>query len=296
MALPKQVKKAPAAGKTSAGGAEAKSLTKRQQKAVADKENVEPVQVAKVPSKRGKQSEASAEEVEVVPEEPSPKCQAPAKRGRPKTAEAPAESPVKRQGKKGKRGQDLSGALSPMVKNLSRKLKQAAAAEAPEEPLRPAKKESKAQELLGAIRRTIASVPFKAPFIAGVRLHPGVLTSYDEDGFPSMRTVIPHEMAEDLSEVCIRTNMATRKVQEIQRNKKVSLHFQDQRGRGGWVTLKGDAKVDFVGASDDVVELRLRPDCCECVSYVEGPTSADAGAGWKPAVLQRQADGWRRSQ
>jgi len=157
------------------------------------------------------------------------------------------------------------------------------------------RKVNKTQEFLNVVRRTMLSIPFKAPCVAGLRLHPAVLTSFDEDGFPSMRTVIPYEVAGDFSDIRVRTDMATRKVQEIQTNSKVSLHYQDQRGRGGWVTFKGDAKIVIAG--NDLVEIVIRPERCECMSYVDGPTSADNGEGWKPAVAIRPAGGdtWRRS-
>ena len=65
------------------------------------------------------------------------------------------------------------------------------------------------------------SIPFKGCDVAGVRLHPAVLTSFDNEGFQSMRTVIPNTISEDLSDIRLRTHLANRKVREIQRNKKV---------------------------------------------------------------------------
>jgi hypothetical protein len=201
--------------------------------------------------------------------------------------------------------------FSPMVRRLSlelkkerkggRKAKEVAVPEAceatPEKIVR-TPKVNKTQELINVIHRTINSIPYKAPPVAGVRLHPCVLTSIDEDGYPSMRTVVPSHMEPDLSEIRIVTSIDTKKIQEIQKNKHVSLHYQDQRGRGGWVTLKGDAKINFK-PEGDMAQVAVRPERCEVVSYMEGPTSADNGEGWKPAVLVRPnggADGWRRTQ
>jgi hypothetical protein len=199
--------------------------------------------------------------------------------------------------------------LSPMVRRLSlelkkerkggRKAKEVAVPEAVEakpEKIAKAPKLNKTQELISVIHRTINSIPYKSPPVAGVRLHPCVLTSIDEDGYPSMRTVVPSHLEPDLSEIRIVTRIDTKKIQEIQKNKHVSLHYQDQRGRGGWVTLKGDAKI-HLKKEGEMAEVVVCPERCEVVSYMEGPTSADDGEGWKPAVLVRPNGGadWRRT-
>lgn len=206
----------------------------------------------------------------------------------------------------------LQRALSPMVRRMSQgRKRQRSEVEAPDPgpveresdllspKIRAPKAPSRTEALLTVVKRTMSSIPYKAAPVVGVRLHPAVLTSVDQDGFPSMRTVIPAFVAPDLSEIRINTKIDTRKVQEIQKNKRISLHYQDQRGRGGWVTLKGDAKLSLSGKEEDSAEVLLVPDRIECVSYIEGPTSADNGEGWKPAVMVRtpgQKPGWRRTQ
>merc|ERR1719174_2124570 len=97
------------------------------------------------------------------------------------------------------------------------------------------------QKQLSAMHATIASIPYNAAPAVGVQLHPAALTSMDSSGYPSTRTVVPGFVAQDLSEIQMTTQKGTRKEAEIKSNPKVAVHFQDKRGRGGWVTLKGEA-------------------------------------------------------
>jgi len=154
---------------------------------------------------------------------------------------------------------------------------------------------TKKDVLIKAIHDTIESIPYEEAPAAGVLLHPAALTSIDGSGFPSTRTVIPTYIAQDLSEVRIPSQTGTRKETEITANPRVSLHFQDQRGRGGWVTLKGMADLQKSGNGEEM-HIILRPERCEMMSFMEGAMAYDDG--WQPAILVKLpgGEGWRRSQ
>jgi len=157
----------------------------------------------------------------------------------------------------------------------------------PEKPL------SRTQELTNTIHKVIASIPFKAAPAAGVTLHPAAFTTFDADGYPSTRTVVPHYISDDLAEIRITSKTGTRKEQEISEDNRVSLHYHDQRGKQGWVTIKGYATLKE-GVQEDTIEIVIRPERCECVSYNEN-MSAD-GDGWKPAIMvSAGSSGWRRT-
>jgi len=144
---------------------------------------------------------------------------------------------------------------------------------------------------LQAVHATISSIPYHAAPAVGVTLHPAALTSVDPQGFPSTRTVVPTLVASDLSEVRMSTRKGTRKLAEIQGNSKVAVHFQDQRGRGGWVTLKGCATTQ-PGAQEGTVEVILKPTKCEALSYVESDLLTDE-QGFKPVLLEHANGEWR---
>lgn len=149
----------------------------------------------------------------------------------------------------------------------------------------------KVQSLLAAIHATISSIPFHAAPAAGVTLHPAALTSQDAQGFPSTRTVVPGAVAVDLSEVKISTRKGTRKEAEIKADGRVAVHFQDQRGRGGWVTLKGHASIR-PGVQEGMLEIVVKPITCESLSYVETELLID-GEGFQPVRLTRDGDEWK---
>jgi len=152
------------------------------------------------------------------------------------------------------------------------------------------KTSQKVQRVLAAIHATISSIPYHAAPAAGVTLHPAALTSKDAHGFPSTRTVVPAAVAADLSEVKISTRKGTRKEAEIRADDRVALHFQDQRGRGGWVTLKGRALVRS-GAQEGMLDIVLKPTTCEAMSYVEAELLVDS-EGFTPVSLTRKGDEW----
>merc|ERR1712216_1073564 len=69
------------------------------------------------------------------------------------------------------------------------------------------------------------------------------LISMDQNGYASARVVVAREIEPDLSFFRLNTRADTRKVNEIRAQPKVSLTFQDQVGRGGWLTIKGNARL-----------------------------------------------------
>jgi len=153
---------------------------------------------------------------------------------------------------------------------------------------------NKSQDMISVIHRIIQSIPFKEPAAPGVVLHPGALTSFDEEGYPSTRTVIPDYISDDLSEIRVNSKEGSRKQTELSNNSKVSVHFQDLRGRGGWVTIKGLAKLK-ASRTNGYFTIVIVPERIEVMSYNEG-VMADAD-GWKPAIMVRHMnDFWRRTK
>jgi len=155
--------------------------------------------------------------------------------------------------------------------------------------------EDNIEQILSAIHNTISSVPYNAAPAAGVQLHPAALTSTDPHGFPSTRTVIPSFIAPDLSQIHLTTHRGTRKEIEIKENPKVSLHFQDPRGKGGWATIKGDASLR-PGADAMSLEILMCPCKCEVMSYTEGIMGDDDG--WMPRILVKKGStgSWKLAQ
>jgi len=141
------------------------------------------------------------------------------------------------------------------------------------------------QKLLAKAKRCIEAVPYQG---SSKGPHPVSLITFDSEGFASARTVVPREFAEDLSFILLNTRKDTRKVGEIQHNPKVSLNFQDQRGRGGWLTMKGVAELQPLDGNS--VNILVTIVQIEGVSYNED-FMADR-EGWKPMVLRRVDGRW----
>ena len=117
-------------------------------------------------------------------------------------------------------------------------------------------------KFLAKCRATIAAVSYRGKTDRNWNgAHPVALVTVDDAGFPSARTVVPREISEDLSYFRLQTGPATEKLRELQSNPRVCLNYQDHRGRQGWLTVKGTARVE--GRTDgefnlhvDVTELR----------------------------------------
>lgn len=151
-------------------------------------------------------------------------------------------------------------------------------------------------DLLQKCRQTIGAVPYHDridPAWNGV--HPASLVTLDASGFPSARTIVPREIAEDLSYFRLQTRAETLKLEEIVNNPRVSLAYQDQRGRQGWLTVKGMATLDSAGrgrsgrsAGPDQVNIHVEVTEIRGMSYlVDLMGDKD---GWVPITLVRDSD------
>mmetsp|Transcript_91580 Transcript_91580/g.262333 ORF Transcript_91580/g.262333 Transcript_91580/m.262333 type:complete len:183 (+) Transcript_91580:93-641(+) len=154
-------------------------------------------------------------------------------------------------------------------------------------------------ELLARIRSSIASIDY---YSNGrdltVGMHPCSLVTFDSDGYPSARTIVPLEIRDQPYEFAsfrFYTRSDSRKVVEILRDKRVAIVFQDQRGKQGWVTVKGDARLERGTNASYPVDIIVESRKLEAVSYNEGLLT-DAGTGQTPVVLVLDDDGkgWRR--
>ncbi|CAD7933487.1 unnamed protein product [Amoebophrya sp. A120] len=117
-------------------------------------------------------------------------------------------------------------------------------------------------------------------------IHPVSLITLDENAFPSSRLVVPRGISNDFTSIKLNTRTNTRKVQEITNNSnKVSVTWEDQKGKGGWIVAKGVAVIVPLDQARcdilvDVVKV-------EVMDYNE-KLMADT-EGWKPLVLERNA-------
>lgn len=127
------------------------------------------------------------------------------------------------------------------------------------------------------------------------------LITLDEDGHPRARVMDPFEPEKGLV-VWMATNADTRKVEDLRRDPRATLHYFDTEGIG-YVTLQGEIlliedperkalhwKPDWKNfyqdeyRGRDYLLLRFVPRRLEIVSHTHGIAS-DAMA-WRPAVLE----------
>ena len=139
-------------------------------------------------------------------------------------------------------------------------------------------------EILARCLRCIQCVPYhdRTDFV-----HPVTLITADPDGFAfSARVVVPREISDDLSYFRLNTRPETRKVAEIQKDARCSLMYWDQRGKQGWLTLKGSVtKVESQHQGNNrSVDLHFSAQKLEVMNYNEALRQED---GWVPIVLQR---------
>eukprot|EP00933_Yihiella_yeosuensis_P006859 TRINITY_DN111685_c0_g1_i1.p1 TRINITY_DN111685_c0_g1~~TRINITY_DN111685_c0_g1_i1.p1 ORF type:complete len:208 (-),score=10.09 TRINITY_DN111685_c0_g1_i1:256-879(-) len=139
------------------------------------------------------------------------------------------------------------------------------------------------QRVLKSCLDLINSIPYKDSVTMGA--HPVSLISHDEDGFSSARLVVATEIAPDLTIFKINTRAGTRKVEEIRNDPRVSLVWNSQKGKQGWLTVKGVAELgneDNKGRLDITVVGRK----IEVMSYNQPGLTTD-GEGYKPVLLER---------
>jgi len=138
-------------------------------------------------------------------------------------------------------------------------------------------------EILARCLRCIQCVPYhdRTDFV-----HPVTLITADPDGFAfSARVVVPREISDDLSYFRLNTQPETRKAAEIQKDARCSLMYWDQRGKQGWLTLKGSVtKVESQQGNDRSVDLHFSAQKLEVMNYNEALCQED---GWVPIVLLR---------
>ena len=139
-------------------------------------------------------------------------------------------------------------------------------------------------EILARCLRCIQCVPYhdRTDFV-----HPVTLITADPDGFAfSARVVVPREISDDLSYFRLNTRPETRKVAEIQKDARCSLMYWDQRGKQGWLTLKGSVtRVESQQQGNDwSVDLHFSAQKLEVMNYNEALRQED---GWVPIVLLR---------
>eukprot|EP00928_Gymnodinium_smaydae_P008595 TRINITY_DN13126_c0_g3_i1.p1 TRINITY_DN13126_c0_g3~~TRINITY_DN13126_c0_g3_i1.p1 ORF type:complete len:194 (+),score=32.69 TRINITY_DN13126_c0_g3_i1:32-613(+) len=143
------------------------------------------------------------------------------------------------------------------------------------------------QETIAKARRTIEAVPYGGQNSPNGP-HPVSLVTLDASGYPSARSVVPREIAPDLGFFRLNTRDGTRKLAELKANPRTTLHFHDQRGRQGWLTIKGNSVLEPLG--DGRVDILFNAIALEAVNYNEN-LMADT-EGWQPTVLLRKNGSW----
>ncbi|MCA6092166.1 pyridoxamine 5'-phosphate oxidase family protein [Streptomyces sp. SCA3-4] len=152
----------------------------------------------------------------------------------------------------------------------------------------------------------------EALFAAALRLvreHPyGFLTTYD--GLRPHTRLVEHLGVGEDGSLHIGTSPRSRKAADVARQPRVTYAVED-RGAAAYVVLEAEAHVEdglqerlaywkddfraFFPAGpegDDYVVLRLRPDRIELMDFTHEVHPAPFGL--VPAVIERDADGWRR--
>merc|ERR1712046_80705 len=130
------------------------------------------------------------------------------------------------------------------------------------------------RQVIAKAKKCIDAVPYRDRH----DVHPVSLITLDKDGFPTARTVVPREYNDDVSFIRLNSRKGTRKIDQIRQNNRVSLNYQDQRGRGGWLTIKGTAKLEE--ARDGSLDILVTAVALEGVNYNEGLMADEDG--WVP--------------
>ena len=112
------------------------------------------------------------------------------------------------------------------------------------------------------------------------------LITIDADGFPASRCLNAREISKDFTYLRFQTRASTRKLVHLRGNNKVAITYVDGRGKGGWVTLRGEAELQ--NRSDGEVDIHVNVLKIESVNYNEELMQDDSG--WQPEMLQRVAD------
>lgn len=154
---------------------------------------------------------------------------------------------------------------------------------------------SAACEVLRSCRSLIKTIPGSTGF--GVA---ALATNSTEAGAPRLRLHQVLDVAEDFSRIKVMTWGKTRKVAEIKANPQVTVFWQSQQGKMGWVSASGPAEVEpqtFKDKTEQPYEgfvITVCPRQLEVLNY-EPLLMADTNhQGWIPLVLQREERGtWK---
>ena len=178
-------------------------------------------------------------------------------------------------------------------------------------------------QVLLAAHGVIRSVPYElAP-----SMHPATFITFDSDGYASARVLVPRVISEDLSTITLNTRVSTRKVsrktaqipsivrrflpahidatrhptpimrehvashlrqyEELENDERATLTYHDQRGKQGWLTLKGNAARSGAVKPDGTVDVHFVTTALEIMTYNEDLTFENA----RPIVIVRTDSG-----
>jgi hypothetical protein len=102
---------------------------------------------------------------------------------------------------------------------------------------------------------------------------------------------VPRAVAPDLSAITINTQTDTRKYEELLMDPRASLSYWDQRGRQGWLTLKGTATAMPGGPkADGTKDVKFTTQRIEIMTYNELALVVNRA---RPVVLvAAESGGW----
>ena len=125
-----------------------------------------------------------------------------------------------------------------------------------------------------------------SPYPASPSFFIANLITIDSEGYPASRSVVAREIANDLSYLRFQTRANTRKLVHLKGNNKVAVTYVDGRGKGGWVTFRGE--VELQNRSDGEVDIHMTVFKLEAMNYNE--KLMQDNDGWQPEMLVRNPD------
>ena len=149
---------------------------------------------------------------------------------------------------------------------------------------------SESKEISRILSSCVRALQDESPYNHVFPMRVTSLITLDADGLVSSRAVQPRERSDDLSYFRIQTWANTRKVAELRRNPVCSMTFVDQRGRGGWLTFKGRARLEE--RRDGEIDIHFDVLKLEAMDYNE--KIMQDRDGWEPETLVRSDGKWKR--
>eukprot|EP00929_Paragymnodinium_shiwhaense_P009997 TRINITY_DN114474_c0_g1_i1.p1 TRINITY_DN114474_c0_g1~~TRINITY_DN114474_c0_g1_i1.p1 ORF type:complete len:182 (-),score=22.74 TRINITY_DN114474_c0_g1_i1:133-678(-) len=124
----------------------------------------------------------------------------------------------------------------------------------------------------------------------------GLTTIDSESGCPHSRTVSTRTyVSEDFVSATIATRAQTRKCADIRSSEKASFFWKDNSGKGGWVCAQGVAEV--IPDTTDAEKAKIKVTFCKLEAQDYNlRIMGDINDTWKPCVLVRSQEGWRKVQ